>query len=523
MSIPAVLYDHVPVDDSNFYGNIEKGKGRSVFFVSPIVHRASAPKGDDSDGDNGVGSSKQFEQPRFVDNEKGNYEIKDGGNTNGKGNLKHVHGIEDVENDEICDHPMETIIEDIGSDYVHIPPIPPPTMSNYNNNKVLPGSSYSMMSVMCKKIRSRGCDLLSVTVRSSKSNCYWIREFWMSNTTVAKCWSGCASGSRALMKPLQLYARDFISPSIHSSYDWVSETVIDSSGNRLVLPGPCVSLDSNDLQSPIIDGDSKHCDNHSAGMLIVPAGTDATGLNSGIDPLKRIPITSSLLSSLWASNTFMVSAHDLLAVKEDRNAQRRDRERNSPSYLHNVVEGTEEEEIEHIRCYNRDDFSRIDRPTLSVATTQHVVLQMARALWKLTRWKTNSWYCTGQTYIQCSIKKAGHQFIHSPKFLFQYCKLQKTRRKLSLVVSPQYNFGSSEDHACSNAQNESQASEQAIICSTMLTTSPQKLPHESFYDRTSMSEDDDWTFVIEMTTQIPMHQNSESQYMSTKLSNFTET
>ena len=79
------------------------------------------------------------------------------------------------------------------------------------------------------------------------------------------------------------------SSSIFSTYDWVSEVVIDEEGSRLILPGQLVVLDSDPL-SPSFTEDNEEINQHQ----------DFTA-------------PSSMFYS--STRTIMVSAHDLLATR----------------------------------------------------------------------------------------------------------------------------------------------------------------------------------------------------------------
>lgn len=396
MSIPAVLYDHIPVDDLEEYG-----------YVSTVIHRASAPP---EEGD--CDMSRKSRNGSDVESDT----------------------IEDMDLDE---HPMETIIEDINFDYVIIP-IPPPSEENGSENTDLTvTSSPSTTDKILQTIKTYRKSLLNKVTRSSEWNSPWITKFWKEKHTVylSKCVSKCTSGSRKLLRPLQCYARDWVASSaIYSSYDWVSETIVDASGNRLILPGSCVSLDERDRRSD------------SEGTLIVPAGTEDTS--------DSLPISSSSSSSsIWASKTIMVSAHDLLAIKYDQRIQPEDGEGPRPLSLFETIEEEEKGNPHQFRYYYRDQEHNEFPLAIPETTTRTIAQQWTRALWRLTERKAKIWYFISSSYLRRSLKNATSTFIHSQRYLIRYYQSRNRQAMWLLATLSNHPDGVGHDESRSDARD----------------------------------------------------------------------
>jgi len=412
MSIPAVLYDHVPIDDLDDDGDVRQG---GSFYVSSMVHRTSAPQ----------------EDYEFVGNVYENSNRKfDNESSDGADIIKDSDidaDFIDIEDVEIDDRPMETIIEGIDFDYVLIPPIPPPTLSNNDDTGSLSTTYPATKSSMRKRIRNCGKSLLKTVKNSSASNRRRITKLANDTSYVTNCLSG---GSRALLGPFQFYVADLFPYSIYSSFDWASETVIDGSGNRLILPGDCITLDSGDSRDSI--------GNEEAGTLIVPAG------ESQPSSVKK----SSRNSSLWSSNTIMVSAYDLLALKHDQRIQLGD-----------------------------DDFKMNCSAVIETAT-HNVAQQWIRALWKLAERKAKIWYCLSRSYLRSSLQNTGRRFIHSQQYLVQYYKVSSRQGYRSLAITSNHGFGNSEGH------DEHGGNEQDMA----LSASSQILSNQSFRNKKTSDE-----------------------------------
>ncbi len=430
MSIPAVLYDHVPVDDLKEDGDFPSGSEGISFYVSSMVHRSSAPLEGDEDYVHVYATSNRFEQIQCTDNKNGSDNSI--GATDSSKESDVTFDDDNVEDIEIDVRRMETIIEDIDLDYVLIPIPPPIILPNSDDTD----SSSSTHPTTASSTRTLFKSLLKTMKNSSVTNHGQITKLCkVENTYAAKCLSQCASVSRAILRPFQIYVRDkFFSSSIYSSYDWVSETVIDASGNRLILPGSCVSWGSDDAQ--------ESNENQEAGALIVPEGCDALGLKH-----ETKSSTDTKASSMWSSNTIMVSAHDLLAVKHDQSVKMDCRDDPQPLSLFETIEEEEKGKPRYGRYYYRDDTHFINCSAIAEATTHNVAQQWARALWKLTERKAKIWYCISRSYLRRSIRNTGRQIIIYHQYLIQYYKARKRKEKWPLPVPSTRGVVHSEDQS----------------------------------------------------------------------------
>ena len=409
MSIPAILYDHVP--------NAHDNAPEVSICVSSIVHRTSAPREVVDNGDD------------------------DANNNDGSESEK---GTEPIENSEIDDNKLETIFDDIGSDYILVE-ISSPTQSKARS--------------LGEKIRACGMTIFRIT--NFESNRNRIARVFKGSNIIAKY----LPGSRILLKSFQSYTRGLVSSSIYSSYDWVSETIIDDAGNRLILPGACVTLDSEDSRRrKIADGTDQVCGNPDVGVLIVPADTNEDGLERGSGSSSCVPTKSlSSFSSPWTSNSIMVSAHDLLTIKRDR--------------CRHFGDGREEEE-------DKLEFT----PNLN---TQ----QWAYSLWKIAQRKAEVWYFMSYSYLRRSLLSAGYQFIHSRKDLIQWYKGNAGHGILFIK-----NSARSEN----DAFNKSQDPCSVIICKSSLDMSHRSHNIESSRDERINESDmearsSEYIVMIEMT------------------------
>ncbi|CAJ1970200.1 unnamed protein product [Cylindrotheca closterium] len=91
------------------------------------------------------------------------------------------------------------------------------------------------------------------------------------------------------------------SSTIYSSYDWVSEVVVDEEGRRLILPGQVVVMgQERQGNTACFNSDSQH----SPSACETDSESPATSIARRTD-----------LSSFFETSTIMVSAHDLLATR----------------------------------------------------------------------------------------------------------------------------------------------------------------------------------------------------------------
>jgi len=342
---------------------------------------------------------------------------------------------------------MDTIIEDFDSDYVVIPIPSSSSLSSSSTATTTADHDYAVVfSILSRTEKSRiysrlihayGDALFKTTTIRSREWCNRSRitHFWKANNgalLIRKSLSGFRSSLQTnLLKPLlQYYLNDLSlsSSSIYSAYDCVSETIIDGSGNRLILPGSCVDLDFID-EPQSAGGNGKATTGYrDTGTLIVPAycannSTTCLKHDSTTTASPTIPLPPSSSSSMWASNTIMVSAHDLLAVKRDRNVPQ-------SLSLFDMVEEEEQQQqqgrSQDYRYYYRDEY-------IATTTTQNLTQQWSRALWKLTKRKTiNMWYYNnniGYISFRRSIKNIRQRLliINPQQLLIKYCK-SNTRR-----------------------------------------------------------------------------------------------
>ena len=504
MSIPAVLYDHVPLH--NQYPEDDEGNETAgvSYFVSSMVYRTFAPHEETTDSNDGDKLSNPSEQSEFLNarNNRNEMMIRDGTDQNDENETANeTEADEYIESD--ADTPMETIIEDIDSEYVLIPvsssAIP---VTDYNN---MPTVSNQVIKKLSNRFRLYGKALKRVTKIFSKPNRDGTTTHGNTNDIIAKYVSMCATGSLALItKPLELCARSLMSPSIYSSYDWVSETVIDDCGSRLILPGSCVDLDSDRIAD---DGGETSIYSNSRGVLIVPHGDRESRQLSSVQ--------SSASSTQFGSKTIMVSAHDLLAVKHDQRLELGDGVVPSTSFPLDTLEeeGEEEKLCYSRRCYSDSGYN-VDRSTIMIMTTQSITKQWTRALWKLAQRKTSVWYSLSQNYIRRSLQNASHFFISSQYILVQYCNKRKKRSCTSLTISSNAESANNEDQYYCTDYYDCRCTDRKSSRSMILNLS-QKIPTDRSVDDEQSSDEahlSEWGFIdIEMTTSTM--QNRENQSM----------
>jgi len=434
MSYPAVLYDHNPTDIHNDDDDEDKIKELGVsYFVSKMVHRISAPRfqileGEESDNyrDKNDNKADDVEEANKSNDNDGNH-FKDESESNADDDLR----------------PMETIME-CDSDYVFIP-ISTETETEMTTTTATGDSFMVVIYRKTKRIRKQLQDLCNTIVPSSNRNHHsQIWDLWKAKLQIT------------ITKPISYYLRYLSSPSIYSSYDWVSETVIDKSGNRLILPGACVVLDSESKNKIIDDSNNNH-----TGTLIVPACTNST--NHKQDDFTTyvnnpLPPSSSSPSSLWTSTTIMVSAHDLLAVKRNNQQAKHHVDTNIPQPLsrYDAIEAEHRGRSQDYSYYYRydddgDDYrgnNIEDRQytTIMVTTTNDATQQWTRALWKLMKRKTNMWYCVGYLRFRLSIQSVNNRIL----------------RHALMLLPQKKNDNGNRNHMLCDAQKSDKMNEQEI-------------------------------------------------------------
>lgn len=412
MSFPAVLYDHVPltdiVDDD---GDAQKLEPVGVsYFVSSMVHQVSAPREHEDDLD--PEGEENLSRIRACDREgkdtlkvfdkESNINTGDASSTKdcASRDMNDDNKILAENDDEDDDRPMETIIEDVDSEYVIIP-IPPPTSVD-GCQKILAALPRSRVHKILKKLHH----VLKATSKQARNG---------------------ASGSVAnlktvILKPLRCYSKNFIPSSIYSSFDWVSTTVVDGSGNRLILPGSCIALDLDESQNTISENDTFNDDNNM-GTLIVPACENSNGFTDESTGSRSIDKASSspFPASIWGSNTIMVSAYDLLAAKRNRDNSARysssfdtinEEERGTPRHLH--------------ENYLKDTVK-------IMSTTQGFSKRWKRAIFKLAERNADFFYCYCRIYVRRYIRETGRLLVKSQQLWKNYYNGNPNRNFHALI------------------------------------------------------------------------------------------
>eukprot|EP00536_Pseudo-nitzschia_multiseries_P003198 jgi/Psemu1/322909/estExt_fgenesh1_pg.C_470038 len=404
MSFPAVLYDHVPVQhespsplsapkDSENNELFTAGKGIVSYVVSSIVHRVSVPRERQANPGNGQSRGACFERDRQREGVRKNvqiytagcdpasYDTEQGKNSRGTplsetenedgdsepddprgctktsddGRVSDTNwslGVSDHETDTIRtnrngktavqsdieddDFPLETIIEDIGSSYVLVP-IPPPEVE-----------------------KSKVLQALVTTTRAS------VKQTRRCAATVfrAKFWSDFRNW---LLECLESYVRDCsLLGTISRQYD--CETVVDSSGNCLILLGSCIDLDTDaPLQNRLEEGhNGEYC--HGAELNVPNIHDEGSGSRGS----SAAPSSSSVLGY----KTIMVSAHDMLMMKQNGSQRRPD-----------------------------NDYE-LEYSVLTVVTTQDDIQRWKQAFWKLIESKARALYYSNQVLLRRSLRES---------------------------------------------------------------------------------------------------------------------
>jgi hypothetical protein len=191
------------------------------------------------------------------------------------------------------------------------------------------------------------------------------------------------------------------SSSIYKSYDWVSETVIDENGNRLVLPGELIVMDG----CPPVGTEQDH-----DGSPKLPSSCQTNDTNTQGCPGLNCSYSKSL-SSCWPSKTIMVSAHDLLVVQHQHQQQQHGTHQDHiliPTSSLCLVSDDENLVEEPSLRYDDDDDDDDDnykRQWNSInASTDSLTRQWTGAIWRFAKCKTIRWYrvscfCVQQTVL----------------------------------------------------------------------------------------------------------------------------
>ncbi|MGK3747976.1 MAG: hypothetical protein ACI8RD_000266 [Bacillariaceae sp.] len=521
---PAVLYDHVPTaipddDDDDSEDKNKETLGVS-YYVSKMVHRISAPPAPRQEKDSNNNNSCDVQQFQVLEREQGNDDDNNGSDhdekyrdeTIDKSDNDHHHNKGDSESDDDDDddddddlRPMETIIEDTDSDYILIPIPSSATMTmtttnGENNNEILLATTHRRTIKRIRKQLRDLCNLIfnntiDIAIASSESNNRHNNSQIIWNVWKAKI-------RATITKPISYYLRNLPSSSIYSSYDWVSETVIDIHGGptntltnfRLILPGACVDLDTESEINSMIDHNNN---NNDTGTLIVPACTDS-GILKGEDFATRI--YSPLLST-----TIMVSAYDILAV--ERNNQQIKRRINNNTDTPQSLSLFETIEEEHrggsrdCRYYYRDDDDEDYQSTMiMVATTIDVTQQWKHALWKLVKRKTNRWYYVGYFRFQQTIQSVGQLLIDSQQLLLKCNNNSNSSNRIHrgalLLLLSNFNANGTRKGVLLDTNDSDKTDEQDVLDPTIFDSTRSS----QYTTSTRTIEDDEGVVIIEMSS-----------------------
>ncbi|KAG7352742.1 hypothetical protein IV203_008790 [Nitzschia inconspicua] len=423
MTTPAVLYDHVPVvekdntaaprtvyDDGHIHQQAPSLLALRSYFVTKIVHQVSAPP---EDTDESRYPCQQQQQQEEEEEEK---EMTD----TQQATLKKKEKSESESDcDSICvSTPMETIWEDnVYTDYVFVPHS---AMSEdhvvHSQHSARRKLSYSRLQKLQYVIRSLFSHkpLADTPDNNHRPS---IQDGEIRSITI----------NTAFLDPLVRASSYFFSylptarpsTSIFKTYDWVSETTIDKSGNRLILPGALVVMDAS-------QGDLTGLENSSAaGILILPSVQEGTKATS-VGDARREPSFhtksksfegSSSLSWWPSSTTVMVSAHDLLAVQRQRRKvdaaylNGRSDLISSPTNSSLWIVPEENENLESMT--KTRPFQTPGQQTVALPNTETtIVLQTwTSALWKSAKRRTKRWCHLNYCRVQMKAKQVGRGFL----------------------------------------------------------------------------------------------------------------
>jgi hypothetical protein len=276
----------------------------------------------------------------------------------------------------------------------------------------------------------------------------------------------------------RLFQQASSSSSIYRSYDWVSETVVDKSGNRLILPGPLIDLDAS------VNGNDNYFEHHcetqqgsrstcligysgldepSGGTLIVPASPEPSNRPSDIArPTSCCDLVSSVPSSWWPSTTIMVSAHDLLAVKRQQRlqdqfwCQESEMKRSPPSSSCCWIDSEDEQHGEG--CMLGISNRALPWATNHIISSETSTQEWTHAFWKIAKRKTSTLFG-----VKC------------------FSTLQQTVQSVERVLSVSLRLfikrhrGPQHEHVVDNPEYSSQIEEclkQDILPSVLSTTYP---------------------------------------------------
>ena len=273
---------------NNYYCSKTSSRNTSILLPASLYDFSAPPvegKGGGENNDHIIAEEVSTKLPeamavRIFENDKNDGEVK--------------------EEDEFDDAVMETIMEDSSMDFVWVSSETPTTSSC----EMIEEEDESSQHQNCQSSRTHQ-SAIATQASVSQGEPSSVTTFVSLGTSfLSQIWNyardSCTTSSRQ-QQPRRSSSLLSSSPSqhhylprqsrIHQSYDWVSNVRID--GGQLILPGPLIVLDENNM-----------CNNNDPN-------------NSNKDIMLSNSTSGIISSTLFddsLSNTIMVSAHDLLAT-----------------------------------------------------------------------------------------------------------------------------------------------------------------------------------------------------------------
>jgi hypothetical protein len=380
MTTPAVLYDHVPVneiderpDDDEKASPMPSRLSSSFrsYFVSRMVHQVSAPP-------EHTDESRQQQQSSRTQQ-----------------GFQTTSDDDDDDIDSVC-MPMETIWEDnVCTEYVMVP------QSALDESQLQDDTAIITSPSRLRKTQDSLNSLFgSKRVSTHDISCTHrkLRAIWGSPSLPSESSGMLQSIVLDPLVYLSCYLFSHARPLPSTSRNgWMSETVVD--GNRLILPGDLIVLD------PPLAHHNLHLpgqDNDTEGTLIVP-GMSESSIDPSIEP-------ASCPKSWWHTSTVMVSAHDILAMERQKKPSHIDlHTTRQPSLWVVPEEGGALPSDEN--CVPLPQ-----RPITVQSKTIHpdaVAHTWTRALWKFARRRTKYWYRHNYIRVFKTVHQMGKVFALS--------------------------------------------------------------------------------------------------------------
>jgi hypothetical protein len=418
MTTPAILYDHIPVvekdngDDDQQYINDYSSSSILSYFVSRIVYRASAPP-------EHADETTYHQPPKLALVQKVDPEQED--------------TTEPEDDSNNVSLPMETIWEDnVCTEYVFVPYS---ALSEDINNDEYNGNMVCHPSVL-KKLHH-----VMRTLFSSKHNIFASSSqghLAVPSRSDRQGTKGQGSMLQSVILDTFVYLSSYLfstiashsssSSSIFKSYDWVSETVLDDTGNHLILPGALVVMDAS--QTDLSEMESS----------IFQAAQSRNFSNTGNDPCEgalNVPLASdgevtwSPAYSLWSKwpmrkTAVMVSAYDLLSVERQKKSQKCHR------VAHHHMDASTSSTSHWPFCEDNGDLAEITcflqsrRQRLSLGHQSFIIPKnvetatVLRAMWKLANNRTRRWCWLSFYRIKRTAKSLGQALICSSSTDLRY-------------------------------------------------------------------------------------------------------